>query len=231
MKIGIFTDSHYSSLPLSCGNRYHSKSLEKIKKAYKNFEEKKCDLIVCLGDLIDTEDSHQKEIENLKEIAKIINNSSVKTVCLMGNHDAFAFTQNDFYNILKDCKPENINNEGKLLMFLDCCYFKSGKHYLPGDTDWTDTYYPYFDDLKKQIENSNEEIYIFLHQNLDTNIPSNHCLYNTELINTFLQGTPNIKTVYQGHYHNGQESINGGIRYKTFPAMCEIDEGYFIEEI
>ena len=231
MKIGFFADSHYSSLPLSCGNRYHSKSLDKIKQAYKHFEKENCDLVVCLGDLIDTEDFHEKEIENLKEIAAVIDNSPIKTVCLMGNHDAFAFAQEDFYKILKGCKPENINTEGKLLIFLDCCYFKSGKHYMPGDTDWTDTYYPYFDELKKEIENSNQEIYIFTHQNLDINAPSNHCLYNMEEINAFLQANPNVKTVYQGHYHKGEESINGSVRYKTFPAMCEIDEGYFIEEI
>ena len=30
MKLGIFTDSHYSSSELTCGCRYNSRSLEKI---------------------------------------------------------------------------------------------------------------------------------------------------------------------------------------------------------
>ena len=35
MKLGIFTDSHYSSATVSCTVRYNSKSLTKIKKATK----------------------------------------------------------------------------------------------------------------------------------------------------------------------------------------------------
>ena len=121
MKIGIFTDSHYSSQEITCGNRYNSKSLEKIKLAYDVFEIENCELVICLGDLIDREASHEKEITNLKKVARIINESSIKTICLMGNHDAFAFTEAEFYEILEDCKPENIIAEDKTLLFLDAC--------------------------------------------------------------------------------------------------------------
>lgn len=231
MKIGFYADAHYSSKELSCGNRYHSKSLEKIKNAYEFFKQEKCDLIVCLGDLIDTEESHQKEILNLKEISKIINSSPIKTVCLMGNHDAFAFSIDEFYNILENCQPQNITVNGKTLIFLDCCYFKNGKHYMPGDTDWTDTFYPYFNELKDIIENTDGEIYIFTHQNLDSNVEIHHCLSNAKEINHLLQNTPTVKTVYQGHYHNGNEIFCNGVRYMTFPAMCEKEIAYFIEEI
>ena len=68
MKMGLFTDSHYSSAEMTCGNRYNSKSLYKIKKAFEYFQNEKCDLVVCLGDLIDKEDDHKKEVKNLKEI-------------------------------------------------------------------------------------------------------------------------------------------------------------------
>ena len=113
MKLGIFTDSHYSSQKVTCGNRYNNKSLEKIKTAYPYFESQKCDLVVCLGDLIDKEASHKKEVENLKKVANIISKSLIKTICLMGNHDAFAFTEAEFYEILSDCKPENVKTEEK----------------------------------------------------------------------------------------------------------------------
>ena len=33
MKIGLWTDSHYSTALLTCGKRYNSASLEKIRKA------------------------------------------------------------------------------------------------------------------------------------------------------------------------------------------------------
>lgn len=57
MKLGIFTDSHYSSHEITCEKRYNSRSLEKIKEAYALFEKEKCDLAICLGDLTDKEDT------------------------------------------------------------------------------------------------------------------------------------------------------------------------------
>lgn len=231
MKLGIFTDSHYSSHELTCGNRHNNKSLTKIREAYAFFEQEKCDLIVCLGDLIDKETSHDKEVENLKEVTKIINESSIKTLCLMGNHDGFAFTETEFYEILANPKPEQFKAEGKTLLFLDACHFKSGKHYMPGDSDWTDTFYPYTQELKKQIEEAVGDVYIFMHQNIDPNIRQDHRLHNSAEINDILQKSGKVKAVYQGHYHPGMESKHGNIEYYTFPAMCENENACFIVNI
>ena len=148
MKIGIYTDCHYSSAQLTCGRRYNNKSLEKIKQAYEFFEKSACELVVCLGDLIDTELTVEKEIANLKEIAKVIHNCKIPTVCLMGNHDAFVLEQENFYKILGISCVQEINSDGCKLLFLDACYFKSGKRYAPGDSDWTDTFYPNEQKLK-----------------------------------------------------------------------------------
>ena len=231
MKIGIFTDSHYSSQEITCGNRYNSQSLRKIQEAYQAFEQENCDLVICLGDLIDKESSHAKETENLKKVAHVIRKSSIPTVCVMGNHDAFAFTQKEFYELLGGCQPKTMEKEGKKLLFLDACYFKNGNHYLPGDSDWTDTFYPDVDTLKAQIMDSAEDIYIFLHQNIDPNIQRNHCLFNADEINHLLLNSGKVKAVYQGHYHKGCQSIHNGIRYVAYPAMCENEGVYFIEEI
>lgn len=55
MKLGIFTDSYYSTAEVTCGKRYNNKSLEKIQEAYKHFQTEKCDFVICLGDFIDKE--------------------------------------------------------------------------------------------------------------------------------------------------------------------------------
>ena len=231
MKLGIFTDSHYSSQEVTCGNRYNSRSLEKIKTAYTFFESQKCDLVVCLGDLIDKEASHENEVANQKKVADVINQSPIKTVCLMGNHDAFAFTEAEFYEILGDCKPKNVKAKEKTLLFLDACYFKNGNHYLPGDTDWTDTFYPHTEALKKQLDEASGEIFVLVHQNIDPNIREDHRLYNAAEINGILQKCGKVKAVYQGHYHPGMESKHGKIEYKTFTAMCENENAHFILNI
>ena len=232
MKIGIFTDSHYSSQEITCGKRYNSKSLLKTRQAYSHFQAEQCELVIFLGDLIDKEDSHIKEIENLKEIARVINDSNIPTVCLMGNHDAFAFTVDEFYKILGDCHmPTNKHIEGKNLLFIDACYFKNGNHYGPGDTDWKDTYFPYASEMRGELESLKGEIYIFMHQNIDSSIPENHRLYNAKELREMIEGCGKVKTVYQGHYHPGKQSMENGVRYVTLPAMCENDKAYFVIEI
>ena len=232
MKIGFFTDSHYSSQTVTCGNRYNSKSLEKVKDAYRFFMKENCDLVVCLGDLIDIEGSHQKEVENLKEIAAVIQNCPIRTVCLMGNHDAFAFTVEEFYDVLGGCRPENLYLEGKILLFLDACYYENGMHYMPGDTDYINTFYPYIQELEQCLSSVQGDVYLFLHQNLDINIGNSvYFVNNIEQINALLRSNPSVKAVYQGHYHKGKNSVHDGIRYVTFPAMCEHEQAYFIEEL
>ena len=88
MKLGIFTDAHYSSAPLTCGRRYNNQSLRKIKEAYAYFADEGCDLIVFLGDLSDPEDTREQEFGNLEDIAAIMHGTPIPTVCLIGNHDA-----------------------------------------------------------------------------------------------------------------------------------------------
>lgn len=231
MKIGLFTDAHYSSAKLTCGKRFNSESLRKIREAYRFFEAQKCELIVFLGDLTDTEDTHEQELEKLREAAEVMRACPVPTACMMGNHDAFDFTEEEFYAELgEEFRPNDRVLGGKRLMFLDACYFKSGKKYAPGDSDWTDTYYPFADRLKQTLRDGVDTV-VFLHQNIDPEISEDHCLYNAAEIRKILEESGCVRTVYQGHYHPGKETVHNGIRYITLPAMCEREEGYWVMEI
>ncbi len=222
MKLGIFTDSHYSSAELTCGCRYNNRSLEKIKEAYRIFEDAGCDLVLCLGDLTDTESTYEKECENLRACAAVMDASPIPTLCLMGNHDAFVFTEDDFYDILgQKHRPQTIMTDAAALYFLDACYFADGTHYQPGGGDWTDTYYPHTAELQKQLAVTDTPACIFLHQNLDLAIPQNHRLSNDALIRQILEESGCVTHVVSGHYHPGKESVVNGIRYLTLPALCE----------
>lgn len=232
MRLGIFTDPHYSTQDVTCGVRNNSKSLDKICEAYRLFERLNCDHAVCLGDLTDSEDSHEKEIENLKEIKSVISSFSVPTVCLMGNHDAFSFTKDEFYGILgEDFIPADHVIGGKKLLFLDACYFKSGTQYMPGDSDWSDSYYPFEDNLKETVSSGKEDIFVFIHQNLDPSAPEPFRIFNEKSVNSILSECGKVKAVFQGHYHPGLVNEVNGIRYVTFPAMCEHEGAYFTEDI
>ena len=231
MKVGIFTDPHYSSQKVTCSNRYNNQSLRKIREAYSHFESRKCDAVICLGDLIDTEDTVEKETENLSLIGEIIKKSPLRTICLMGNHDAFVLTPQRFYSVLGTESPKSTCIDGRNLVFLDACYFSSGEHYAPGDSDWTDTFYPFAEKLKAELEALSFPTYVFIHQNIDPEIPCNHRLFNADEILHIIEQRGIVKAVFQGHYHPGAESVHSGIRYITLPAMCENESAYWVFEL
>ena len=100
MKIGLYSDPHYSSQEITGGNRYNSRSLDKMRAAYEDFKAAGCDLIVCLGDLTDTEDTKEREVANMQEMAALFASCPIPTVVVMGNHDAYVFEPEEFYRLL-----------------------------------------------------------------------------------------------------------------------------------
>lgn len=231
MKIGVYTDSHYSSQRVSCGCRYNCQSLRKIREAYAHFEQKGCEWVICLGDLIDTESTTQKEVENLSAIAEVIRSSAVPTVCLMGNHDAFTLTPAVFYQTLGLPAPQELHLQGKRLLFLDACYFRNGQHYGPGGGDWTDTFYPDAEGLLSKLKESDEDTYVFVHQNIDPAVDHNHRIANADTLFAHINHSRTVKAVFQGHYHPGYRSEYHGVRYVTLPAMCENENAFFVFDI
>ena len=225
MKIGLFSDAHYSSAA-STGIRLNNQSLRKIREAYACFAKQGCELVICLGDLIDTEQSPAKEAENLAKVGTVIRESGIPTVCVMGNHDAFAMEPAQFYEILGIPAVEELCLSGKRLLFLDACYFRDGRRYTPGDVDWTDTFYPCAERLAECLRHGEEETYLFVHQNLDPAVERHHRIANADAIMALIRETRVVKAVYQGHYHPGCCSEYDGVRYITLPAMCE-GEGAF----
>lgn len=229
MKLGLIADPHYSSAGLTCGKRYNSASLVKLEKAMRHFEENACDLVVILGDLTDTEASHELEAENVRKVSALLDRFSVPTLCLMGNHDAFVFTEDEFYQLLGEARrPRLIETEPVSLLFLDACYSKSGAHYTPGNVDWTDTFYPHTAQLEDTLSRLTGSVCVFMHQNIDPDIREDHRLYNAARIREILEKSGKVRAVYQGHYHPGHGSVHRGIEYVTLPAMCENEEAWRI---
>lgn len=231
MQIGIFSDSHYSSQEVTCGRRYNSRSLAKIRAAYEHFKDKRCDLIVCLGDLTDKEETVEKELQNLREISAVMHDCSIPTVCLMGNHDAFTLTPEQFYGALEIDLPTDRCVDGKTLIFLDACYFQSGARYAPGDSDWRDTCLPSPLDLKDRLSRAGGDAYIFIHQNIDPSVREDHRISNAESVAEIIRDSRAVKAVFQGHYHRGMQSLHDGVKYITLPAMCENEAAYFTYEL
>ena len=232
MKIGLLSDLHYSSALLTCGKRHNSEGLERLRAAYAHFREAQCDLAIILGDLADSEKEHALEIGHLEQIRDVLNEAPFETLCLMGNHDAFLFSQQDFYEILgKERLPRLISRDGVHLLFLDACYFHTGEHYTPGHVLWTDTFYPHVQALQETLQGLSGDVYVFMHQNIDPNIRADHCLCNAGEVRAVLEESRKVRAVYQGHFHPGHEETFSQIRYITLPALCEQEGAFFVADI
>lgn len=229
MKIGIFTDPHYSNKIEPSGNRLHALSYDKIREAMAHFKKEKVDLVICLGDLTDDCYDIADNAKELKKLADMINSFGIKFYSLMGNHDCLSFTREEFNELTNGCYPPfKIEFESNILIFLDCNYSDNGEAYKVRNVDWTNTFLPadQFDKLKKVLENSKNK-YVFLHQNLDKDVDANHIVHNAERIRKELEQAENVKMVIQGHYHLGNDNEINGIKYHTLPAMCTGEENYY----
>lgn len=232
MKLGLFTDSHYCSKELVMGNRYPVQSLRKIRQAMDAFRQEKCDLVICLGDVIDSEPTRAQEEDNLRAVAQILRESGIPTVVLMGNHDADVFTQDEFYAILgESCRPRDFSADGKRFVFVDGCYSSDGSHYEPGKVRWYDSCYPYPGELADRLAEAHEPVHLFMHQIILPDVSEKHMLCNAEQVRSVLAASGKVRRVYHGHYHLGYRGSCEGIEYLIPPAVCMHEEAHCIEEI
>ena len=72
MKLGLFTDPHYSTKELACKTRRPSLSYGKIGEAMEYFKNESVDAVICLGDLVDDSGSFEENVEAIKRITALI---------------------------------------------------------------------------------------------------------------------------------------------------------------
>lgn len=225
MKIGLFSDPHYSSQELTGGNRRNNLSLGKMRAALERFAAAGCDRVICLGDLTDTEDTKEKEIANMRQIAALFSDCPMPIHVIMGNHDAYVFTAEEFYALLGGCEPTDIHEEGKHLVFVDLNYTAHGVRYTPHGFHWDDVGLPNPTALRDKLAALEGDVYLFMHQNIDPAIPAaDHRPANADEVCAIIEGSGKVRAVYQGHYHWGNRSHRGGVDYITLPAMAVYED-------
>lgn len=230
MKIGIYSDPHYSSHELTCENRYNNQSLNKMATAYQEFEKAGCRMAICLGDLTDAEDTRDKEVLNMRKIMTFLSFYSIPTTVVMGNHDAYVFEPKEFYSLLGGGRPRDMVVGNATLMFLDANYKPDGSPYHPHNFRWDECYIP-TEGLDRRLAEAEGNVYLFLHQNIDAACPTDHRPVNAEEVHRILVDSGKVKAVYQGHYHWGADTVRDGIHYVTLPAMCCFENTHRIIEV
>ena len=69
MKIGFFADPHYCHTNQLLTKRFPLRSFDRIKEALEAFQKADCQVIVCLGDLIDHTPEQDRQADNDHEEA------------------------------------------------------------------------------------------------------------------------------------------------------------------
>ena len=232
MKIGLFSDPHYSSHELTGGNRRNNLSLGKMRKALAYFEAQGCDRVICLGDLTDGEITREKEVANMREIAALFREFPMPITVVMGNHDAYVFEAEEFYALLGGCQPADIHEDGVHLLFVDLNYTAEGVRYKPHGFHWDDVGLPDPEELRQRLADIEGEAYLFMHQNIDLAVPAaDHRAANADEVCRIIEESGKVKAVYQGHFHWGHRSQRNGVDYVTLPAMAVYDDTHKIIEV
>ena len=228
MKIGFFSDLHCGREEITNGNRFPSRSLGKLQKLLVDFENIGVDLAICLGDVINGSVSRADDIEHLSRVAKVIRDSSVPVLVMLGNHDFKNLDDDTFYRISDFVRPPFVCRADEVnLIFLDANYSSDGTRY-GRDTgyNWKDTIIPadQIEALRDVLVNSPEgsRFWILCHQCLDIGVEERHIVNNADEVLDIIgnEGKDKVEFIICGHYHPGAYSIDIGREFVTLPAVC-----------
>ncbi len=227
MKIGLFADTHYCSKQSLCqGARIPQLALARLEEACGFFKSSGADLIVCLGDLINADDSEQLNRLNLEHISNVIRNTGIKCICIMGNHDREAFSPDGFASISGfTIASVDFAFDDCALHFLDANNTAEGKPYTKDDIDWTKCHVSDNDirTLQETALDASKKHFFFFHQCVDPDVDSMHIIENAPALRKLIRMC-NAKAVFQGHFHKGFSNIVDGIPYETLAALCSPDK-------
>ena len=235
LRVGLVTDLHYADKP-PAGTRHYRETLGKLAEVARQFHEHKPDFIVELGDFIDAAASVDVEQRYLKKV-----NTVFSTICedrhyVLGNHCVDTLTKDEFLGGIDRKKSYySFDRGGFHFVVLDACFRSDGKPYERRNFEWTDANIPpaELDWLKTDLKMNEKPVIVFAHQRLD--VSNNHGVKNNAEVRKLLESSGNVLAVFQGHSHQNDLKIIGGIHYCTLVAMVEgsgeANNGYSVMEI
>lgn len=244
MRFGIFTDAHYCHQEKLLDKRFPLRSLELMERAMEAFRQEGCEKVVCLGDLIDHSETKAEVLACIREIQAVLDRYDYLNenfIWVPGNHDYLDLSREEMEALFpaSPFPPFEMETEQHRLMFLDGNYRSDGRRYDEAGVEWTDSQLPRAQEdwLAGALWEEGKPWILLVHQNLDPHIDEFHSLNNAAKIREILTLHPGqVAGVLQGHYHPGADRTEYGIRFRTYPAMCEADVAggepfFFIEEL
>jgi len=221
LRIGLLTDVHYADRPPG-GSRHYRDSLVKLAAAGEEFARAKTDLIVELGDFIDSADSLEAEKGFLRRVDAEFAKLPGPRHYVLGNHCVSALTKAEFLEIVGQTSPYySFDRSGVHGVILDACFRSDAVAYQRNNFNWADSYIPpdELEWLRKDLEAATGPVLVFVHQCLDADPP--YGVKNAPQVRQVLEACGRVRAVFQGHHHAGGHQQINGIHYLTLRAVVE----------
>lgn len=219
-RIGLFTDLHFAD-GVREGTRFCSLGLQKLRLALSDFAEANVDLVIGLGDLVDSADTIEQEAGYLEQVCAVLQESGIPVWLIPGNHCVWTLDKQQFLQVTGQASSwGKVELGGWRLLLLDGCFRNDGVSYGARNNDWRDALVS-----EEQVRWLGDELaqsrptLVCIHQRLDCEPP--YGVANARQIRQMLEASGCVRAVYQGHEHGGAFSEIGQIPYHTLPAMVE----------
>ncbi|MCH2181779.1 MAG: metallophosphoesterase [Mariniblastus sp.] len=220
-RFALITDLHYADKE-TAGTRHYRETPAKLAQAAKQFANAKPDFLAALGDLIDAADDVPTELGYLQQISNELDKIQLPKHYVLGNHCVDTLTKREFLDgVGQEKSYYSFDQGGVHFVVLDACFRSDGVPYQRKNFEWTDPNIEKreVDWLKQDLANTDKKTVVFVHQRLDVTGP--YGIKNAAEVRKVLEDSGNVLAVFQGHSHENEHQLIGGIHYCTLVAMVE----------
>ena len=226
LRIGLINDLHYDG---------GVQALNRLYESVAALNQGNVDLIVVLGDLIDS-GSEATALRMLREVSALCDSFRGKVYYMPGNHDLDHLSKAQFYNALGQAGDEarfHLKQDGIEVICLDGNFSPDGTEYNQGNFQWQEAFVP--DEelawLRDKLDAAQAPVVICTHQRVD--VPGMHSVKNDAAVRDVIHLSGRVKAVFQGHQHADDLQVIDGTTYYTLsahkdgagPALVQVESG------
>lgn len=220
LSFGLITDIHHAGFDY--GSRHCSKSLGRAQGALRWMEERGIELLLNLGDSINSGQGNNQEAAYAETIGALLGAFRGEVKSLIGNHDIETLTKHEFLERVGCGQPRAFEKQGIRFILLDGNHHADGGDFLPGKFTWDQACLGPEQRalLERELQDAaGKPTLIFCHECLDhfvwNDAPDPHLVKDVADARAIINRFPNVRGVFHGHYHHGRSMIIDGVPYLT----------------
>ena len=221
VRFGLITDLHYADKSIARGRRYR-RSLAKLREAAGAFDAAGVDVVVCLGDAIDSGESVERELGYLSAVDGVLGAVGSERYYVPGNHDVERLTKREFFEHAGGSTPPYSFEAGGIhFVVLDACFRADGEPHGRHNAQWHEAHGPEWElaGLREDLTGAAGPAVIFAHQRLDLPDEDRYAVDNASAARGVIEASGKVRAVFQGHSHRNDLRRIGGVPYCTLAAV------------